>query len=362
MDVSSDNAVLAREQAMQQAQTAAYGKLVEMLTGIPPNPLPTAERIAPLVKGIELEQEKFTSKRYVGLFTVSFKRKELRLFNPSLISALENAHSFNAMTGIKTPENNTAISDSPMPTAENNTSIKLMEILLLPLWRGDDPTRGNILSLWDTQNPWYQLWQQDGRLPLPVGDIADREEIQADQLLQANYWDIERIKNRYHIKAILLAVASPIRVGMGAEGGIALSLRFFDSIGSLQSVSVDIPAGSDSGVTWQQTKEEALRLLETLLTKAIIAENKNIPEPVIQKTTPSLNNFRVNLSTQMPWKKRQEEIKTIVGVKTVKLSSINRSMVGLDIAFSGDMNLLIEQLQQRGWQVSAQDNRTIHID
>ncbi len=72
-DVMADTAAHARDQALMQAERAAYGQLCGRL-GVPDNSIKlTDDALAALVQSFEVQSERVSAVRYIGVFTIRFK-------------------------------------------------------------------------------------------------------------------------------------------------------------------------------------------------------------------------------------------------------------------------------------------------
>jgi hypothetical protein len=72
-DVTADTAAHARDQALLQAQRTAYVQLCARL-GVPDNSIKlTDDALAALVQSFEVQSERLSAVRYIGVFTIRFK-------------------------------------------------------------------------------------------------------------------------------------------------------------------------------------------------------------------------------------------------------------------------------------------------
>ena len=72
-DVMADTAAHARDQALMQAERSAYGQLCGRL-GVTDNSIKlTDDALAALVQSFEVQSERVSAVRYIGIFTIRFK-------------------------------------------------------------------------------------------------------------------------------------------------------------------------------------------------------------------------------------------------------------------------------------------------
>ncbi|MBB6251810.1 DUF2066 domain-containing protein [Nitrospirillum iridis] len=197
VDVTAANANQARDQAILQAQREALTRLFRKLTPAADGHQPPAVsqgELESLVSGFELEQERASSVRYVGRFTVRFR--------PSAVRQLlqQNGVRYAEMIG--------------------------KPALVLPL----DATGGEP-SLW-TDGPWRQAWAQmgtvDGLVPVTLAppEQADQNDLPAKAALTPDPGTLgavlARIAARHGAGQVVLA-----RLEGDATKGYQLTLSIF---------------------------------------------------------------------------------------------------------------------------------------
>ncbi|MEE3623777.1 DUF2066 domain-containing protein [Nitrospirillum sp. BR 11752] len=193
VDVTAGNANQARDQAILQAQREALARLFRKLTpaadGRQPPSVGQGELEA-LVAGFELEQERASSVRYVGRFTVRFRPAAVR----QLLQ--QNGVRYAEMVG--------------------------KPALVLPL----DAT-GAEPALW-TDGPWRQAWAQmgqvDGLVPVTLAppDGADQTDLPAKAALTPDAAVLARIAARHGAGQVVVA-----RLEGDAAKGYQLTLTTF---------------------------------------------------------------------------------------------------------------------------------------
>ena len=138
VDVTADNAAVAREQALAEGERIAYGRLLGRL-------VPIAEQhrlpdlgpgeVVRLVKDLSVAEEKTSAVRYLGKLDIRFKGEEVRRL----------------------------LIDHGIPFAETPSK----PVLVLPVYQA-----AGALLLFDDPNPWRDAWGKgvagDGLVPLPL--------------------------------------------------------------------------------------------------------------------------------------------------------------------------------------------------
>ena len=127
VDVTAKNAAAARDQAIANAQTKAFDRLVRRLVANPADQArikPSQTEIEALVQDFAIESERVSSVRYIGLYTVRFRAAAV---NKYLADAGVNA-----------------VGDQ-------------QQVIVLPIYRGPS---GQVL--WGQGNPWRNAWDRGG--------------------------------------------------------------------------------------------------------------------------------------------------------------------------------------------------------
>lgn len=193
VDVTAGNANQARDQAILQAQREALARLFRKLTPAADGRQPPAVsqgELEALVAGFELEQERASSVRYVGRFTVRFRPAAVR----QLLQ--QNGVRYAEMVG--------------------------KPALVLPV----DAT-GAEPALW-TDGPWRQAWSQigpvDGLVPVALvpPDPADQNELPAKAALTPDATALAHIAARHGAGQVVVA-----RLEGDAAKGYQLTLSTF---------------------------------------------------------------------------------------------------------------------------------------
>ena len=179
VDVTAETAAAARETALVEGHRAAFERLMRRL--VPRDrraevPAVTADRIVELVRSFGVDQEKTSAVRYLATLRFSFDRDGTR----RLLRAAGVAF------------------------AETRSK----PVLVLPVLR-----RAGVYLLWDAQNTWRRAWSDlpaaDGLVPMivPNGDLADVNDISADQAVRGRQDRLDVILRRYGATDAVLALA-----------------------------------------------------------------------------------------------------------------------------------------------------------
>lgn len=181
VDVTAETASQARTRALVEAHDAAFARLVGRLVPaarrgeVPPVPSGQVERF---VRNFEISGEKTSAIRYIAALTFRFKPEAVRQY----------------------------LRRGNVPFAETPSK----PMLVLPVYR-----LAGAYLLWDDPNPWRESWHgavsDDGLVPIvvPAGDIADVNEISAEQAVRGRSDRLRSIAARYGATDVILALAAP---------------------------------------------------------------------------------------------------------------------------------------------------------
>ena len=179
VDVTAEAAATAQQRALVDAQRVAYDRLMRRLVGpdaIARVPPADDARLQALVQGIEVNEEKRSSTRYIAKLTVAFRPDPVR----------------NLLRGLNIPFNDQ----------------RGRPILLMPVY-----TVAGATLLWDDPNPWREAWGGiDSRerlqpIVVPKGDLVDIGAIGAEQALAGDSVGLTTLARRYGAGEMLIAHA-----------------------------------------------------------------------------------------------------------------------------------------------------------
>lgn len=179
IDATADTAIEARGIALANGQRDAFEQLVRRLTlreYYPQIPRLDNAGIATIVQGIQIGEEKTSSKRYLAKLTVRFKQDSIR----------------GLLRGRGIP-----FSETPSKP-----------LLVLPIYEA-----AGARNLWDDPNPWWAAWEARARqasvvpFVIPIGDLADVRTLGANQALSGDSKSLAALYKRYQVEDILVAHA-----------------------------------------------------------------------------------------------------------------------------------------------------------
>lgn len=314
-DETAESAAAAREIALSKGQAAAFQRLMKRIAPIADHgriPPLSAALLVDIVGGIEVENEKTSTVRYIATLTVRFNQAEVRKM----------------------------LRDAGVPFAETRGK----PLVVLPVYRA-----AGTLQLWDGANSWLQAWQalspQDALIPLivPRGDSADIADISPQQALNGAPARLTAIAERYRAAGIVLAAAT-LRRNAGTRGQVlevALS-RLGSGVWDSTSVS---SFSSDPDMT-----------TNALLRKAALKLRQEVAESWKQDNLIRFGEQHeliatVPLSGLIDWVTIRERFGEIASLDKAELLSVSRNEATVRFSYFGDDNQLILAFSQRDMEL-----------
>lgn len=304
VDVTAADAMAAREKAIDEAQRKAFGRLVDKLSsqgGAKSVPTPDNRGLDELVRNFEVDSEKVSTVRYIATFTVRFK--------PDAVRALLRSQNV---------------------TFTETTSKPL---LVLPLYRAE-----GALVLWDDPNPWREAWEKLGTidafvpLTVPAGDLADVQDISAEQALARDPERIRAIAKRYGAAGVLLAFAT-----LRDENTLDVTATRTGTALPEQTLVSTFSGEADVAV---------------LLAKAVKSVSKAVEDSWKRDNVMRFDNqqtltIKVPIANLSDWVEVRKRLATVPAVSKTEIVSLTREVATLAVTFPGDGEQLAAALSTR---------------
>jgi len=303
VDATAASAAAARDQALAEAQREALRQLLVRFTGSPA----AASRLdaAALVQGYEVQEERTSPVRYVGVITVRFSPQAVR----------------------------TALTQAGIAYADAESR----PVLVLPvLVQGADPV------LWEVETPWRSAWNalpaQDGIVPVlvPLGELADATDISADQAMRGDPAGVTAIGQRYNAGSVVVPV---VRLPAGATeptGRFRVEVLRAE-VGTASpagTFTVDVAPGPDP---WTRAAEAVHAALEDRW------RQDNMIEPGAEGRLTVVVPF-ANVNEWIEVRRRLAQVPSVTGATLVSMS---RNQAVLDLTYRGSPDRLRTVLAQR---------------
>ncbi len=298
VDVTAQNATLAKEQGVTEAQEKAFYKMLDRLTlfkDMEALPVLTTEDILNLVQDFSVSNEKTSSIRYIADVDVQF--------NPEAIQTFFQEYQVPYVT----------------TTAEKS--------VVFPVYK--DALNAPVL-LWKDTNPWSKILAKatltSDLVPLvvPLGDLDDMALISEDNWINEEALDITPLLNRYQTANALVAELTVLK----EDNVVKVLVRPFQNKKNLIS---EITATEPINAPMPEVLKRAANRVVYLLEQAWREKN------AVRFDNPTQIEVSVHIQNLAEWiavRKRLDKIKLI---KQYVVKALRRDQAEIEIFFAGDI-------------------------
>lgn len=362
VDVTAENAVKAREKALDEAQVKAYQMLAErflspeaMKTFKAPDPI----TVSSLVQDYEVTNEQLSTTRYKGVYTVRFRP-----------NAMKNQMASQGMVYSDTPRK---------------------PVLVLPFFENGANT-----ALWSETNPWMRAWRAmpaDGGFTqstvLPLGDAEDMAQVSDAEGLQYDPMRVQELATRYNADDVAILLASTVPTPT-TQGKVVVNIynNGFEGPVFVQKITVDQMAGETDDAVYARAAQKVKDILRSNW-KANAAYNPAVQPPSAQTTTvttqttvygrpPAAANAPIpytrpalgpsqtyaahaKFSSVQDWVRMKSTLDRVYGVQAVMIKTLKPREAQLDIRYAGPINQLQLALQNAGIMMRAGQNGAVEL-
>ena len=359
VDVVAENAVKAREKAVDEAQVKAYQMLAERFLGeeaMKTFKMPDPVTISAVVQDFEVTKEQLSKKRYKGTYTVRFRPNAMKMQMAS--------------KGI-------SYSDAPKKP-----------VLVLPFYQVGGQT-----VLWSDTNPWMYAWRSFSsttNVILPIGDANDIAQVNDADALQYDPVEVQELAARYGADDVAIVLASPEPTGTQGRVVVNIYNNGFEGPTFVRKMEIVQQPGEEETTMFQRAAGQVRAFLGDNW-KANAAYNPAIaaPQPPVSPATtvttttyggqpqmpitqqaqmapapytrtalgPSkLYPARARFGSVQDWVRMKNTLDRVYGMQAVMIKSLKSREAVLDIRYAGDIPALQLALQNAGIMMrGAQD-------
>lgn len=310
VDVTAENASVARERAMNEANRKALMTVANRITTASGaavlNPL-NSNQILNFIKEVTVESEKVSDVRYLANLKVTINADILK-------SYLQEKN-------------------APYTMVSEST------VLIIPTFR---EFQTDAPLLWD-DNPWRQSWVEN---PLTSGPIkissledssANRMLLNAEQALRLDGLTLDQIAKAYSTRNLYVADA----VYDGIEG-LNVTLTSYQT-GTQETINIKGERGPQLfNDAVQQVKE---RILGTIQQQSY-AENQNSEEITVIYTPQSLKD----------WINAERKLKQIASIENITVEALSADKVQFRLRHLGSHEKLLHELRNKFLNLRAYDS------
>jgi len=339
VDVKADSAAHAREQAIMQAQRGALNQLLSRLGADAALEQKLGdEAVAALVQAFEVQQEKLSSVRYIGVFTVRFK--------PAAVRGLLGKHGVSYSEARSRP------------------------VVVLPV-----VSDGGRSVLWEDRTSWRAAWEnvagKGGLVPVvvPGGDLDDIAIISAQEAIAGKAEALSALAGKYGTDGVVVAVLNADPAVPGPEQNIRIDVFHYDASGTPYGgpEHVSLPAADGSKAVAAAIEEGVRQIRNGMeskwreMAKATAAAGPLAGQTAHLRVTVPINGLS-------GWHAMKGRITSAAGVKHLNVISLAREAASIELEFYGDIpqlqaamkahNLSLDQVPDTGAWILRESGAT----
>ncbi|MBE6449254.1 MAG: DUF2066 domain-containing protein [Alphaproteobacteria bacterium] len=309
IDVTAQNATLAREQGLNEAQEKAFYKMLDRLTLFQDTealPVLTNEDILNLVQDFSISNEKTSSVRYIADVDVQF--------NPQAIQTFFQEYQV------------------PYVTYSAPTSV------VFPVYK---ETADKQPLLWQDTNLWMGILENASKksdlvpLVVPFGDLDDIAVVNENNLSDLSSIDILPILQRYQAQNAFIIELSHLNDNSAVKvliKALPNQKSFIEEIGLTEPINAPLPD------VLKRAAERAVYLLEQKWREKNAVRFDN-PTRIFVKIEID------NLSQWLTYRKRLDKIKLI---KQYVVKSVRRDLAEIEVFYVGQLEAFQNALKEDG--------------
>ncbi|MCH2547399.1 MAG: DUF2066 domain-containing protein [Alphaproteobacteria bacterium] len=362
VSASADTGTTARMNALAQAESEAFARLLEQYLA-PDEAAARAAKtkdyeISRMVRGYEVQNEKVTGNSYSATLDVAFDPTQVQTFLrapavPAMASVPTGAAPVTANTGYVGRQPTRPISAQPAPIETNTLTSQLAKmhsnVLVLPVLTA----AGNSM-LWEDRNVWRNVWnraeREDNRfIRLAIGDQSDSLMMSAPQATSAEYAAFSPLAERYQAATVVVAEAFPtVSDGVNALG---VRLRSLDVQGQNDVIELSYEQGSE------ETQDDLmLRAAEDIIAR-IMRDGQARSVGQLEANAPrSKITVLSRLNKLNDWVILRKRLMDMPNVEKIELSAISSQQADMVVHFRGNPMQLEANMTSQGLKVSKAYN------
>ncbi len=328
-DVTAANANTARDQALSQAERAALTQLLTRLgAGEGLSVKLGDDAIANMVQSFEVQNEKASGVRYIGVFSIQFR--------PSAVRKFLTAHNV---------------------TADENRGAP---VLVLPVM-----TTGGRAVLWEDSTRWRAAWDKTNRasgmvpVVLAAGDLDDIAALSSTEAAAAKAEGIQKLIAKYQTSGAAIVTYD---ADAAKTGTAKVTVVETDVAGAAQPpLTFEIPQPKDGNadLAMAQAVQQIRRQLEaswrqhahseTVVAGAEAGAASGEAEVKPPQPGPETHiAASVSAATLAEWGQIRRRLGNVPAITTLSVNSMTRGDIHLDLGYHGSIDDLQNALSAQG--------------
>lgn len=333
VDVTANNAIGARDQAMMQAQRNAFEQLLSRLgTDAEIASKTSDDTLAAMVQALEVQQERTSAVRYIGTITVQFK--------PSAVRNLLN---------------------------KNGTSY--VEARSKPLVVFPITNYSGRPVLWEEITVWRKIWEEAARssglvpLVIPAGDLDDIALLSTSEAVAGNVEALQVMINKYQTSGAIVATLKTDPEKPDPKKPLEIEVIKYDQHAKASEPVKYSPAAPADANGMKNTLAQTIRQIRSELENGWKQNIKAAKGPSTH--LPVL----VPVASLGEWNHIKQKLGNVPAITKINVIVLTRGQTKIELEFRGEMGdlqsalsqekLVLEDLGPGGaWIIKAAEEQT----
>jgi hypothetical protein len=379
VDVTSDNAVKAREQAFTEALAKSFMQVIERLAPDPEQragwAIPDPVALGKMLQDFTTTNERMSPTQYAATFNMRFKPSAVRRY-------------LHMDSAIVTPAQDAPNSFIPKEQA----AFKAHEFLILPFYQHNDR-----LVLWAEQNPLRDALARtehgSALAKLPMGDLDDVQIFSDTQGMKFNPAQFVTLLHKYGVDQALVIVAVPdtyraAPVGQAGTGATVAPtkltvMNYFASVTSpvptyVDSSWVSMDEQNPNDDLFQKAARAVYAQVPNLAVRfAAFDQKKNgaavLPQVVTAYASPVLPQggrvavpgavqyapMQVAFKTLTEWQNIRSRLADVPSIQSVRVKRLRAQEAQIEIVYTTSIEHVLRDIAAKGIQVDHHANMTV---
>jgi len=316
VDITADSAAHARDQAIAQAQRLGLQQLLGRLGADPALAAKVSDDdIATLVQNFEMQNERSSSVRYIGTFTVQFRPVATR--------------------------------DWLNQAGASFTETRSKPLLILPVYMSNHHP-----VLWEERTKWWTAWdnaRNDGLVPffIPSGDLDDISALSTEEAVNGDASSIKALAEKYQAGGAAVVSLEGDLDNSGPPFKIKI-VRYDGEGVAADPINMTLPPAADKP-SIDATLAQAVKQVRSALEgnwRQVVAK-ANLPPP-------SKLAVAVPTASIADWTQIKRKLSAIHEIDSTNMLMLARGISNVEINFHGSVEQLQEDLARENLVLQQQ--------
>lgn len=361
VSATAEDATTARMEAMAQAESLAFSRLLEQ--SVPAAQVEArkasipAGTISSLVTGYDVRDEKISARSYSAVMDVTFNTNRVNALLAQGAAPAASTGGAPVKTYTASSATHTLSRPAGQPAAQPAAAVENPVVLVLPVYAMNGRAK-----LWEEDNLWRAAWNRAHRsdpqlLRLPIGDQSDKV-VLPDARQASSFGHVSTLAQRYQAGTVMVVSASETVSSAGVRAlQVGATVLSPESTSQQPAQVYELQAGETVDTAMERVAqsfvdsvtEQRQRLQSTALENAAPAQAQ--PNPAAPAMMGQITVLS-RLNAAADWAKLRKRLLAVSSVEQVRLSAISNHQADVVVQFRGSLPELEAAMTASGLQVS----------